>query len=156
MGDHSESLKILLLLATILICWSWLHMIGDSLSEIYLLMLMTCELTSFNSYNLEIRDAYFSRLRDRIEQFKRLTGKKTVLVSHSMGGTVVLFFLKWVEAMPEDDFQGQGFGGGGGPDWCETYLESHVGIASTYLGVPKSMTAFLSGEMKDTVEIVSF
>lgn len=45
--------------------------------------------------------------------------------------------------------------GGGGPNWVETYIEAHVGIASTYLGVPKSMTAFLSGEMKDTVELVS-
>lgn len=45
------------------------------------------------SHNLEVRDAFFTRLRDRIEQNKRLSGRKTVLISHSMGGSVILYFL---------------------------------------------------------------
>ena len=106
-------------------------------------------------YNLEIRDAFFSRLKNKIELNKQITGRKSVIISHSMGGTVFLWFTKWVEADPNDDIQGMGFGGGGGPQWVEDHLEAHIGIASTLLGVPKSMTAFLSGEMKDTVEIVS-
>jgi len=36
----------------------------------------------------ETRDGYFSRLKSKIEMFKWLEGRKTVLVSHSMGGTV--------------------------------------------------------------------
>ncbi|KAI5452560.1 phospholipid:diacylglycerol acyltransferase [Naganishia albida] len=103
--------------------------------------------------NLEIRDAYFTRLKRTIETFKKTTGQKSVLASHSMGGTVVMYFLKWVEAMPEDDIDGMGFGGGGGPGWVEEYVSDWVNIAGTLLGVSKSMTAFLSGEMKDTVEI---
>lgn len=106
--------------------------------------------------NLEIRDAYFTRLKRTIETFKKTTGQKSVLASHSMGGTVVMYFLKWVEAMPEDDIDGMGFGGGGGPGWVEEYVSDWVNIAGTLLGVSKSMTAFLSGEMKDTVEIVSW
>jgi phospholipid:diacylglycerol acyltransferase len=105
--------------------------------------------------NLEIRDAYFTRLKRTIETFKKTTGQKSVLASHSMGGTVVMYFLKWVEAMPEDDIDGMGFGGGGGPGWVEENVSDWVNIAGTLLGVSKSMTAFLSGEMKDTVEIVS-
>lgn len=105
--------------------------------------------------NLEIRDAYFTRLKNKIEMFKKTTGQKSVLTSHSMGGTVVMYFLKWVEAMPEDDIDGLNFGGGGGPDWVEDHISDWVNIAGTLLGVSKSMTAFLSGEMKDTVEIVS-
>jgi phospholipid:diacylglycerol acyltransferase len=71
-----------------------------------------------------------------------------------MGATVTMYFLKWVEAMPEDDIDGLGFGGGGGPHWVEEHISDWVNIAGTLLGVCKSMTAFLSGEMKDTVEIV--
>lgn len=72
-----------------------------------------------------------------------------------MGATVVMYFLKWVEAIPEHDVDGKGFGGGGGPQWVEEHISDWVNIAGTLLGVSKSMTAFLSGEMKDTVEIVS-
>ncbi len=106
-------------------------------------------------YNLEVRDAFFSRLKDRIELYRRANGEKVILCSHSMGGTVVMYFLKWVEAMPADDIDGMGFGGGGGPQWVEENIEAVINIAGTLLGVAKSMTAFLSGEMKDTVEMVS-
>ncbi|KAJ9118262.1 hypothetical protein QFC22_004173 [Naganishia vaughanmartiniae] len=103
--------------------------------------------------NLEIRDAYFTRLKNKIEMFKKTSGQKSVLTSHSMGGTVIMYFLKWVEASPEDDIDGLNFGGGGGPNWVEDHISDWVNIAGTLLGVSKSMTAFLSGEMKDTVEI---
>ena len=63
----------------------------------------------------------------------------------------MMYFLKWVEASNNSE----GFRcGEGGDRWVEDHIEAHVGIASTLLGVSKSMTAFLSGEMKDTVEIV--
>lgn len=66
-----------------------------------------------------------------------------------MGGSLMLYFLKWVEAEP-DEF---GFGGGGGKDWVENNVEAWINIAGTLLGVPKAMTAFMSGEMRDTVEL---
>ena len=44
--------------------------------------------------NLQERDAYFSRLKAVIEHNLKVTGKKTVLVSHSMGGSVTLWFMK--------------------------------------------------------------
>ncbi|KAF8608141.1 LACT-domain-containing protein [Ceratobasidium sp. AG-I] len=95
-------------------------------------------------YNLEVRDGYFSRLKSQVEAFKQRQGKKVVLVSHSMGGTVVMYFLKWVEAPSY---------GNGGPNWVEDHIEAFVNVAGTLLGVPKAMTAFVSGEMRDTVEI---
>ncbi|KZV82876.1 LACT-domain-containing protein [Exidia glandulosa HHB12029] len=91
-------------------------------------------------WNLEERDGYFSKLKSTIESFKKLEGRKTVMVAHSMGSTV----LKWVEA------EGPKFGNGG-PSWVDDHIESFVSVAGTHL--PKAMTAFLSGEMKDTVEI---
>lgn len=47
--------------------------------------------------NLQERDAYFSRLKATIEHNLQRTGKKTVLVSHSMGGSVTLWFMKCAE-----------------------------------------------------------
>ena len=41
-------------------------------------------------FNLEIRDRYFSRLKHQMEFNLEVTGKKTVLVAHSMGSLVVL------------------------------------------------------------------
>ncbi|KAG0144699.1 hypothetical protein CROQUDRAFT_46960 [Cronartium quercuum f. sp. fusiforme G11] len=96
--------------------------------------------------NLETRDRYFSRMKFAIEHSKQVLGKKTVLVSHSMGGSIVLFFLKWVEA------SGPQFGNGG-KDWVENHIESFVNVAGTTLGVPKTLAALLSGEMRDTVEL---
>ncbi|GFZ46798.1 Phospholipid:diacylglycerol acyltransferase [Saitozyma sp. JCM 24511] len=91
-------------------------------------------------YNLEVRDYYFSRLKSRVELFKKQNKQKVVLCSHS---------LKWVEADPAV----HGFGGGGGPQWVDEHIESWINVAGTLLGVSKAMTAFLSGEMRDTVEI---
>ncbi|KAK7048151.1 Phospholipid:diacylglycerol acyltransferase [Favolaschia claudopus] len=91
-------------------------------------------------YNLEERDGYFSRLRATIEGFKHRQGRKVVLVAHSMGALV----LKWVESPNH---------GGGGPDWVENHIEAYISVGGTHLGVAKAMTAFLSGEMRDTVQI---
>ncbi|OCB85817.1 Lecithin:cholesterol acyltransferase [Sanghuangporus baumii] len=95
-------------------------------------------------WNLEERDGYFSRLKNSIEEYRRRHKKKVVLVAHSMGSSVTLYFLKWVES-PRF--------GKGGPTWVEDHIESIISVAGTHLGVPKAMTAFLSGEMKDTVEL---
>jgi len=95
---------------------------------------------------IAVRDKFFTRLKLRIEQNKALHGKKTVLVAHSMGSSVALYFMKWVEA------SGPGFGNGG-DQWCEDHLEAFTNIAGTFLGVPKAMAALLSGEMRDTVEV---
>lgn len=128
-------------------------------------------------HNLEVRDHFFTRLKvsqevapkisDQVKKVLRLIKfprftlsssqlqiernsilhqKKTVLVAHSMGSSVAMYFMKWVEA------SGPGFGNGG-PTWVEDHLESFTSIAGTFLGVPKTMAALLSGEMRDTVEL---
>ncbi|KAI0314675.1 phospholipid/diacylglycerol acyltransferase [Amylostereum chailletii] len=90
-------------------------------------------------YNLEERDGYYSKLKSTIESLKKRQGKKSVIAAHSMGST---YFLKWVES-PEH--------GGGGPTWVEDHIEAFISIAGTHLA--KAMAAFLSGEMKDTVQM---
>ncbi|KIP11356.1 hypothetical protein PHLGIDRAFT_21774 [Phlebiopsis gigantea 11061_1 CR5-6] len=56
--------------------------------------------------------------------------------------TVEGFVFKWVES-PQH--------GNGGPDWVENHIEAVIHIAGTHLA--KAMAAFLSGEMKDTVQM---
>ncbi|EIW62959.1 LACT-domain-containing protein [Trametes versicolor FP-101664 SS1] len=58
--------------------------------------------------------------------------------------TIEGFVMKWVES-PEH--------GKGGPDWVENHIEALITVAGTHLGQAKAMAAFLSGEMKDTVQI---
>ncbi|KAG6857716.1 hypothetical protein H0H87_004132 [Tephrocybe sp. NHM501043] len=58
--------------------------------------------------------------------------------------TIEGFNFKWVESPLH---------GGGGSSWVENHIEAYISIAGTHLGVAKAMSAFLSGEMKDTVQM---
>ncbi len=93
---------------------------------------------------LEERDGYLTTLKAKIESLHKKTGEKVVLMSHSFGGSLALYFFQWVTHS-----EGEG-GGGGGKDWVEKHIHSFVNIAGTVLGVPKAFPALLSGEMKDT------
>merc|ERR1712137_820486 len=96
------------------------------------------------SVNLEKRDLYFSRLKFQVEIMKRQTGEKAYIVGHSMGSIVVHFFLQWVESP---------LGGNGGPQWVDEHVAGFVNIAGPLLGVPKTLSALISGEMRDTAEL---
>ncbi|GAX78751.1 hypothetical protein CEUSTIGMA_g6188.t1 [Chlamydomonas eustigma] len=85
---------------------------------------------------LETRDAYFTKLRDAIETAHSLAGQKVVIVTHSYGENV-----------------GRAFYTSMGAEWMESHLEAVVNIAGTVLGVPKAITALLSGEMRDTAQL---
>lgn len=94
---------------------------------------------------LEKRDGYFTKLKYKVEAFNKLTGKKTVITSHSMGALVVHYFFAWVTTPVNKG------GGGGGKNWVDQNVHAYVNIAGSHLGVPKAATALLSGEMSDTV-----
>ncbi|EGO00883.1 hypothetical protein SERLA73DRAFT_50487 [Serpula lacrymans var. lacrymans S7.3] len=105
-------------------------------------------------WNLEERDGYFSRMKSTIEGLKKRQNKKVVIAAHSMGSTVRtplkafyshtlnIWTFKWVESPLH---------GAGGPSWVEDHVEAFITIAGTHLA--KAMAAFLSGEMKDTVQM---
>jgi len=97
---------------------------------------------------LEERDGYFTKLKVNIEAMVKLEGQPAVITSHSFGSQVVLYFFKWV-TVPESDG-----GGGGGEDWVEKNIHSFVNVAGPLLGVPKAVSALLSGEMKDTADLM--
>lgn len=97
--------------------------------------------------NYEKRDQYFTRLKTHIEVAVRISNKKVVLLSHSMGSQVLYYFLHWVEA--------DGYGNGG-PGWVEAYIDSWINISGCMLGAAKGVPAVLSGEMKDTAQMNAF
>ena len=97
--------------------------------------------------NLETRDKYFTRLKSYIETAQKMTGKKVVLVSHSMGSQVLFYFFKWVEHKNY---------GKGGPKWVDDNIDSWINISGCMLGAAKGLPAVLSGEMKDTAQLNAF
>lgn len=97
--------------------------------------------------NYEIRDQYFTRLKNHIEVQKKVFGLKVVLFSHSMGSQVLYYFFQWVEA--------KGYGDGG-PSWVNDHIESWINISGCMLGALKDVPAVLSGEMRDTVQLNAF
>ncbi|OAL38662.1 hypothetical protein AYO20_01868 [Fonsecaea nubica] len=97
--------------------------------------------------NLERRDQYFTRLKNYIEVAQMTTGKKAVLVSHSMGSQVLFYFMKWVEHKDH---------GKGGSRWVNKHIDSWINISGCMLGTAKDIPAVLSGEMKDTAQLNAF
>ncbi|CAI5708334.1 unnamed protein product [Hyaloperonospora brassicae] len=94
---------------------------------------------------LEKRDAYFTKLKYTIEMARASSsGQKVMLVTHSYAMQVFFHFLKWVESDR---------GGQGGDQWVEQNIEAFVNIAGPTLGVVKTISALMSGEMKDTAEL---
>ncbi|KAI1495656.1 Lecithin:cholesterol acyltransferase [Biscogniauxia marginata] len=97
--------------------------------------------------NLEIRDQYFTRLKNYVEMAHQFSGKKVVLASHSMGSQVVFYFFHWVASAQ---------GGKGGDNWVDNYIEAWINISGCMLGAAKDVTAVLSGEMRDTAQLNAF
>ncbi|KAG2223839.1 hypothetical protein INT45_012712 [Circinella minor] len=97
--------------------------------------------------NLETRDHYFSKLKSIIETGNRNEGRKTVIITHSMGSILFPYFLKWVE---DPNY------GNGGSSWTAENIETFVNIGGPILGVPKALAAMLSGETRDTMALGSF
>jgi phospholipid:diacylglycerol acyltransferase len=96
---------------------------------------------------MEVRDQYFTRLKMHIETATRISQKKAVLISHSMGAQVMFYFFHWV-ASPQ--------GGNGGEGWVDAYVDSWINVSGCLLGALKGTPAVLSGEMKDTAQLNAF
>lgn len=93
---------------------------------------------------LEERDAWFSQLRSVVEVLVARRGIKAALVGHSMGSQWIHYFLKWVVVATGDE------------QWVANHVGVVVNIAGPFLGVPKTVSAVLSGEMRDTAELGAF
>lgn len=92
---------------------------------------------------LEKRDHFFSQLKTTLELAQRRSGRKAVLIAHSMGCNVVHYFLKWVESARH----------GGQRGWVQAHLHAVVHLGPPFLGTAKSVPSLLSGEMRDTAHM---
>ncbi|KAF2802030.1 Phospholipid:diacylglycerol acyltransferase [Mytilinidion resinicola] len=97
--------------------------------------------------NYEVRDQYYTRLKAHIETAVKVSDKKVVLLSHSMGSQVLYYFFHWVET--------KGYGNGG-TSWVDDHVDSWINISGCMLGAMKGIPAVLSGEMKDTAQLNAF
>ena len=98
-----------------------------------------------NMQDVEKRDSFYTRLKANIELLYETNGKqKVVILAHSYGSNMLLYFFKWVESKN---------GGKGGDSWVDKYIHTYVDIAGPLLGVPKALSSYLSGEMSDTSEL---
>ncbi|TPX39071.1 hypothetical protein SeLEV6574_g07438 [Synchytrium endobioticum] len=97
--------------------------------------------------NMEIRDKFFSRLQRSIESIVKNDGRKAIVISHSMGSLIWLYFMNWVESP---------LGGNGGEYWVDDHIAAFVNIAGSLLGVPKTISSLLSGETRETALLNGF
>ncbi|DBB08038.1 TPA: hypothetical protein ACH3X3_008242 [Trebouxia sp. C0006] len=83
----------------------------------------------------------WAKLIESLGDFGYDSNSLVVVLSHSWGDNVFRNFMRWAE----NEQSG----------WCEKHLEAYVNIAGPVLGVPKAVTACLSGEMRDTAQLGS-
>lgn len=96
-------------------------------------------------HDLERRDHYFTVLKSRIETLVKINGgRKAVIIAHSYGSNVFVYFMKWVEAKG---------GGNGGSKWVDNHVHAFVNVAGPLLGVIKAAASYVSGEMRDTSQM---
>uniref|UniRef100_A0A061R4E4 Phospholipid:diacylglycerol acyltransferase n=1 Tax=Tetraselmis sp. GSL018 TaxID=582737 RepID=A0A061R4E4_9CHLO len=93
--------------------------------------------------DLQKRDGFFSRLRLNIEYLHEFHGEKVAVLTHSFGGNILHQFMSWVSRRASRR-------------WVEEHVAVVGAISVPHLGVPKALTAILSGETKDTVGMGNF
>ncbi|KAJ1917823.1 phospholipid:diacylglycerol acyltransferase [Tieghemiomyces parasiticus] len=93
--------------------------------------------------DLERRDGYFTQLKALFEINLAQSGRRSVVVTHSMGATVFLYFMHWVESAQ---------GANGGSNWVDRHIQHFVSIGGPMLGVTKTLSSLLSGEQRETVQ----
>ena len=67
----------------------------------------------------------------QIELFHSVYNERVLIVAHSWGDNVARGFLAWMEQQQ--------------PGWVDMHVAVHFNAAGPTLGVPKALTALLSG-----------
>jgi len=93
--------------------------------------------------DLEHRDRYFTKLRQQIETLVALSGKKAVVIAHSMGGNVWHYFMQWVTKRVHRN-------------WVNDHISSEILISAPLLGLPKAYFSLLTGDNRDFATMGTF
>eukprot|EP01135_Chromosphaera_perkinsii_P001926 Nk52_evm75s212 gene=Nk52_evmTU75s212 len=103
---------------------------------------------------MQQRDGYMYRLKRKVEEMKRTSGgRKVVLTGHSYGANLAFYFFNWVEKEHRKELEERNVDSVY-TSWTDEYIDSVVNIAGPLLGSPKCVSACMSGEVKDTAELV--
>lgn len=90
--------------------------------------------------NLEYRDSFFSKLKMEVEMYYKLNNEKVVILGHSLGNVVTMYFFSWVEEKE--------------PGFVDKYIHSLISIAAPFLGTPRSISGLISGESKTSASLL--
>mmetsp|Transcript_6764 Transcript_6764/g.20507 ORF Transcript_6764/g.20507 Transcript_6764/m.20507 type:complete len:648 (+) Transcript_6764:80-2023(+) len=89
--------------------------------------------------DIEKEDGLFSRMKYEIEYLVRRNRERVAVFGHSMGSSMILYFINWITHKE-------------GPEWLKMHVGAWVNIGGTLLGVTKASTVTISGESRDTVD----
>eukprot|EP00931_Biecheleriopsis_adriatica_P042198 TRINITY_DN24054_c0_g1_i1.p1 TRINITY_DN24054_c0_g1~~TRINITY_DN24054_c0_g1_i1.p1 ORF type:complete len:547 (+),score=62.73 TRINITY_DN24054_c0_g1_i1:211-1851(+) len=93
--------------------------------------------------DMELRDRYFTRLRQQIETLVGMSGTKALVVAHSMGGNVWHYFMQWVTHRVH-------------VNWVHDHISSVALVSSPLLGLPKAYYSLLTGDNRDFANMGTF
>ncbi|KAH3757413.1 Lecithin:cholesterol acyltransferase [Pelomyxa schiedti] len=82
---------------------------------------------------LEMRDAYFTDLKETIQRVVRTTGNKVCLLGHSMGNRTIQYFLNKVKVEV-------------GQRWIDDHIHEFIAVGAPFLGAPKTIRSLCTGD----------
>eukprot|EP01117_Protostelium_nocturnum_P005470 TRINITY_DN1982_c0_g1_i2.p1 TRINITY_DN1982_c0_g1~~TRINITY_DN1982_c0_g1_i2.p1 ORF type:complete len:688 (+),score=150.35 TRINITY_DN1982_c0_g1_i2:214-2064(+) len=90
----------------------------------------------------QTNENYFTKWKGKIENLKKVTEKKVVILAHSMGNKVFSYFLRWI--LREDKMNGQ--------QWIDDHIEVMVSVGAPWLGAPKILKSMTVGDGFDGLD----
>ena len=84
---------------------------------------------------LQQRDMFLTTLKFRLETAIKMHGLPAIVISHSMGTNLFLYFVEWLKVN-----EGKGW-----RKWLRKHVGAFIGIAAPLLGSPGSIKSVLSG-----------
>jgi hypothetical protein len=87
---------------------------------------------------LEVRDAFFSSLRMKIEVVVKKQGSPSIVIAHSMGNNIFLYFCDWMKMQLSGSSISY-------REWMATHVYSYVGYSAPLLGTPSALKSVVSG-----------
>lgn len=76
---------------------------------------------------LEERDSFFTTLKYKIETAVKCHQRPAIIMSHSMGSNMFLYFCDWLRFIDKPSI--------GWEKWIRTYIWAFVGFSSPLLGM---------------------
>lgn len=87
--------------------------------------------------HLEDRDSFFTTLKFRIETAVRKHRRPSIVIAHSMGNNLFLYFIEWLRYVNKPSI--------GWEKWLRKHVWGYIGYAAPLLGAPGALKSVISG-----------